>query len=276
MFSLLRARPQSTRLTQKKSSRDYEVFLFRELTVQIYRRPYRRSIGVTLQVSGRVRVSAPKTASLQQIAAFLESHVDWIHKNLKRYESLRSAHPPKQFREGEKLIFMGQELTLLYRERVDNKSGVKIIKDGEFLICEIPPLHFCGIDIGQPHPELAPAFVEFYRRAGRSVLEARVALFARKMNLYPSSLSFRSQKTRWGSCSSRGRVSLNWRLIIAPLEVIDYVIVHELSHLKFYSHSQEFWDLVATQVPNYLELRDWLRANQYKADFLAKKSELHG
>jgi predicted metal-dependent hydrolase len=122
---------------------------------------------------------------------------------------------------------------------------------------------------------MADVVSRFYSQQGKKLLAARVDHFSARMGLVPVSVSFRSQKTRWGSCSSRGQISLNWRLVFAPLEVIDYVVVHELAHLKHYDHSKSFWNLVGVHIPDYLRLRQWLRDHQYEADFLAKQSELH-
>lgn len=147
--------------------------------------------------------------------------------------------------------------------------------DGDELLIAIPRSMWSGFDPQAPHEELASVVRSYYADAGKEFLSARLRHYSERMGLVPSSTCFRSQKTRWGSCSSSGRISLNWRLIVAPPDVIDYVIVHELSHLVHYNHSKAFWALVATQIPDYEAKRDWLRENQYEADFLATRSELH-
>jgi predicted metal-dependent hydrolase len=90
----------------------------------------------------------------------------------------------------------------------------------------------------------------------------QVQLRAKEMGVQPSSLSIRSQRTRWGSCSTRGTLSFNWRLIMAPPEVLDYVVVHELAHMKQRNHSKAFWAVVARYCPDYLKHRNWLKQNQ--------------
>ena len=106
-------------------------------------------------------------------------------------------------------------------------------------------------------------------------MSARLIHWAQQMKLAPNKISFRSQKTRWGSCSSRGVITLNWRLIGAPDSVSDYVIIHELAHLKYQDHSKRFWNLVEEFCPDFKADKKWLRENQYSFDFLAKKSELY-
>jgi predicted metal-dependent hydrolase len=94
--------------------------------------------------------------------------------------------------------------------------------------------------------------------------------------LAPKKLGFRSQKTRWGSCSHQGSVTLNWKLVCAEPGVIDYVIVHELCHLKHLDHSKNFWRLVETYCPDWKEKKKWLQKRTFEFDFLNESSELHG
>jgi predicted metal-dependent hydrolase len=265
MFSLFRRR------RAKPSSA--ETLLFNSREIQIRRQPYKRSIGLTLQVNGNIRVSAPKTTPLSTIESFLAAHTHWIETHLLKYERLRSHYPPRHYVEGEAFPFVGRELALRYRFNDIAKPRLSII--GEEIVCELPRSRETSFAPTHSHPELQPLIANLYAREARRILTERLNLYAERMGLKPTSLSFRSQKTRWGSCSARGKITLNWRLAVAPLEVIDYVVVHELSHLAHYDHSKEFWALVASQIPDHATRRRWLRDHQYDGDFLAKRSELH-
>jgi predicted metal-dependent hydrolase len=94
------------------------------------------------------------------------------------------------------------------------------------------------------------------------VIHQQVQTRGQQMGVCPASISIRSQRTRWGSCSTRGTLSFNWRLIMAPPEVLDYVVVHELAHMKQKNHSKAFWAVVAQYCPQYLKYRLWLKQNQ--------------
>ena len=94
------------------------------------------------------------------------------------------------------------------------------------------------------------------------------------MGVSVSHVSYRCQKTRWGSCNSRGRISLNWRLVVAPLSVMNYVVIHELSHLRYLDHSKRFWNFIGQYCPTYKKDRKWLSDHQYEMDFLSTPSEL--
>lgn len=98
-----------------------------------------------------------------------------------------------------------------------------------------------------------------YRNAARQQFESRVAYFHRITGGNYTSITVRDQKTRWGSCSSRGTLSFNYRLIFAPPVILDYVVVHELCHLTHMNHSKSFWNMVASVMPEYKECRKWLR-----------------
>lgn len=265
MFRFSRPRAQESRIT-------YEDLTVGGRTVEITRRPYKRSLGLTLKMNGRICVSAPKGLSSSKIRDFVLSQEDWIKTNLSKYESVRQAYPKKQMREGEEFLFVGQRFPLTF-EPCSGKPCFKI-RDGK-LVCGVRREVWHCFDPHKPHPELLSALAQFYKKKAREILIKSVQEYAGRMNLHPSGLSFRAQRTRWGSCSSKGRISLNWKMIIAPLEVIDYVVIHELSHLKYYNHSAAFWSLVETQSPNYRVNRDWLRNHQFEADFLANESELH-
>lgn len=98
-----------------------------------------------------------------------------------------------------------------------------------------------------------------YRSAARAQLEARVAFYHPRTGGHYTSITVRDQKTRWGSCSSRGTLSFNYRLVFAPPAVLDYVVVHELCHLTHMNHSKDFWNLVAAVMPDYAVHKKWLR-----------------
>ena len=148
-------------------------------------------------------------------------------------------------------------------------------KDVRFTFTKDELLGECPSGKKRTQVECQKALIKCYENAGRKWLMCRVELWQNEMRLFAKKISVRSQKTRWGSCSSEGCISLNWRLLAAPLPVMDYVVIHELAHLKFHDHSQQFWNLVAQYDSQYKYHRKWLREHQWAFDFLALKSELH-
>ena len=240
---------------KREAQASIEALQFKDITVQLKRMPYRRTLGLTLQLNGQIHVTAPKQTSLENITSFLDSHTDWIDSRLAKFRELREANPEKQFVDGEEFPLFGRNVVLRLRD----------VKRAELE----------GDELIVPLAAASEAVSDFYKEQGCRILRERLAVFSKRMGLVPSSVRLASQKTRWGSCSHQGRVSLNWRLAFAPLEVIDYVVAHELAHLTHFDHSPAFWELVESFVPGSQSLRKWLCSHQYAADFLGKHSELH-
>ncbi len=268
MFNLFKS-PLAKTISRNKKE---DVLFFDESLVQIERESFRRRISLGVALNDVIRIRVAKSTSTAEILNFLNLQKDWISARLDKNSKLRSRFPKKSYSHNESFLFFGSTFFLAYEE-AKRLMGQIYLRENT-LVIEVPKLQLRGFRPDSPHPDMAKPIRDFYRHQGRSFIEAQTAIFAKKMQLFPKDLSFRSQKTRWGSCSASGHLSFNWRLIVAPKDVIEYVIVHELAHLKHHNHSANFWLLVASQIPNYRNLRKWLRDNQYEADFLAKKSEL--
>ena len=117
-------------------------------------------------------------------------------------------------------------------------------------------------DLRNSSPKIEnPALINKHKKYARKIFESKVAYYHQFTGGNYTSITIRDQKTRWGSCSERGTLSFNWRLILAPPEILDYVVVHELCHLTHMNHSKEFWSMVSNTIPDYKEKRKWLKEN---------------
>lgn len=241
--------------------------------VEVLRRPYQRNIGVSVRPNGLIRVTASRSASERAIRRFLCDCEPWLKKVLSEYEILRKQYPQKRFLQGEGFLFLGQMRFLNYIPTTLKRWQFKI--DEQHLHCFVPKESWRDSYHMLPQPHVKDHLLKFYELQGRELLGSRLQVFAERMGLHPTGVTFRSQKTRWGSCSSQGKISLNWRLVAAPIEALDYVVIHELSHLRYQNHSSRFWQLVSLYSPCYQQHRQWLRDHQYEFDFLARESELH-
>lgn len=207
-------------------------------------RSKRKTVAIIVQRDGKVIVRAPLKASERQIRQFVESKIGWIREK----KAQAQEQPPqtaRQFTAGERFPYLGQEYAL---------SVVPGARAG---------LHFeAGFSLNQnSQAEAALLFEKWYKTAARKVLTERVRFYAQKFGLKYQKIRISSARTRWGSCSSRGTLSFTWRLVMAPLEVVDYVVVHELAHLRQPNHSAAFWAEVAQMMPDYKIRRDWLKKN---------------
>lgn len=242
---------------------------FADLKLEIHRKAFRRGMSLKVLPSGVVQVNAAKMTSQRAIDQFVSQHKKWIQKQVLRYKDFQKEYPQKKFLESEYFLFLGKWYALKFKTHL--KRRLFVCLEDEFIviyICDSKRVSFSPKDTQK---ELH----NFYKNYAKIILNHRVNLFSKKMNLYPKRVSFMRAQTRWGSCSSQGNLSLNWKLIAAPIDVLEYVIIHELAHLKHQNHSSDFWDLVKSFCPNYQDLKKWLDNNAYEFDFLAKNSELH-
>jgi predicted metal-dependent hydrolase len=255
-----------------------------EHQIVVQRKAYRRSMKLTLRIDGTVCVVAPLGMPVARIEAFVLEQNAWIRSGASNYRQLRQKHPAKRYQEGETFDFLGRAYGLRFAESRSDGRGRTCFAlstsnsyEGQVseLVCEIPQNAWNAFDRQADHPELAEPLREYYALLGRKFIGERVQKYSREIGLYPSGVSFRSQKTRWGSCSAKGKISLNWRLMVAPLNVVDYVVIHELAHLQHLNHSASFWRLVNRHCQQSQSARVWLKENQFASDFLASRSELH-
>ncbi len=225
----------------------------------VFGRRRREGLRLTVKPDGSLKVTAPLRAPMKLVEEFVLANVDWIETQREKARTQLQKNPPKQFVAGEKFKFFGVEKTLVIEDGVTSRPRVEAVD--EFLVVAMPN--------GDRDPlRIQHALAKFYDAQARLHLPERVEHFSKEMGVAPSGLSFRRQKTRWGSCSSLGHISFNWKLVFAPEEVIDYLVVHELAHLVHADHSNRFWDLVKKHDPECRAHRRWLRDHQSESDFL--------
>ena len=165
---------------------------------------------------------------------------------------------------GDTYHFLGQPKILRPSVTLLNNAFVSIYEDQLLFHCP----HSWSKNQMHNYPELQKQILHFYQREAKSFISKKLNSFSQLTHLYPNDISFRNQRSRWGSCSSTGRLSLNWRMIVFPESVIDYILVHELCHLEFMDHSDHFWKLVQHILPDFQESEKFLKNHSTMADFL--------
>lgn len=224
--------------------------------VEIRRRRYQRTLSLRVPSPGRLRISCSQRLSLQEIFSFIQEKSEFIESCEKELKKVYDRSLIKSFSPGEKCLFLGVERELVPQLTL-GREGVEL--EGNRLLLRAKSLDSQSIQ---------RILLKFYQKTGRNYLSHLVKIQSEKMGLFPTALSFRNQRTRWGSCSSEGKVSLNWRLVAAPSEVAEYVVIHELAHLRHQNHSSQFWDLVKSYCPEYKAHKKWLRDHQIQFEFL--------
>jgi predicted metal-dependent hydrolase len=226
-----------------------------------------RTIPYRIIVSGRARrlrlvirqetgleVIVPHGVALTAHEPFLREKEAWILATLDRLQAQAAAAAPQPLISGRALSFAGRTLTL------DVRSGApagrfRVVLSGDALILTLPTC-----DDATAHRALAL----WYRKQAPAIFAERLALSNVRYGYRYGRVAIKEQKSRWGSCSRLGNLNFNWRLLLAPLPVLDYVVVHELCHLKEMNHSTHFWQLVARACPDYAAQRRWLRQHGHE------------
>jgi len=224
----------------------------------IFRRS-RRAIRMRLQIDreGKVTLVAPWFSREGEIQSFVARHQSWVQKHIGKIESQRQLRPAPRYRTGDTFYYFGEPLVLEIFPSPLKRPTIKIQKDHMRIT-----LHR---DIGKNEGVVAAkkTVEQFYRKKAEEVIRDRLEHFNVHYGFRFHRVAFRDQKSRWGSCSRAGNLNFNWRLIMAPIEVIDFVVVHELCHLKEMNHSHRFWALVEETVLRYRESRKWLKENHW-------------
>lgn len=209
-------------------------------------RSRRKTLSLIVMPDGQLVVRAPLRTPDHLITAVITQKMGWIQKKQQSFLERNAQRPSHQFTEGEEFLYLGRSYPLHW---VDRSSPRLALEEECFSLSRTAGA------------TAADVFVDWYRTHAREVFAERISLYTKMTGLNPKTLRISSARTRWGSCSSRGTLSLTWRLVLAPLPIIDYVVVHELAHLREANHSRRFWQIVKGILPDYGERLTWLKAN---------------
>ncbi|MBN1528005.1 MAG: M48 family metallopeptidase [Thermoleophilaceae bacterium] len=193
---------------------------------------------------GGVEVVVPRGFALRKVEPFLEEKRPWIERTLRRLRESDAELPPARIEDGGEVPYLGERLALRLRDgrsRVTRRGGV---------------LHVCA-----PPGAARDVLESWYRRRARDEVARRLDAAVARAGTRYGSLQIRGQRTRWASCSSSGAMSFNWRLLLAPEAILEYVVEHEVAHLEIQDHSERFWRLVEERCPDWREHERWLRAH---------------
>ena len=213
-------------------------------------RSRRSTADIIIERDGSVLVRAPEWADDEQVASIVESKHYWIYQGLAEWRDLNATRVLREYKNGEGFLYLGRAYRL---SLVSDQDESLQLKNGRFTLRR--DLVESGEIQGAKY-----AFREFFIAKGLERLSARVRYFSPKVGVNPSNVDVRELGNRWASCSSSGRLSFHWRCMMAPLTVIDYIVVHELCHLHQREHSEAFWNEVDKVLPDYLQRKNWLRS----------------
>ncbi|MBX7141820.1 MAG: M48 family metallopeptidase [Chitinophagales bacterium] len=205
----------------------------------------RKTLDISVQRDRSIVVRAPLGADESKIHAAIEKKRMWLFEKTHHPQKYKVGIYPKEFVSGESIMFLGK-LYKLSVEKTDFK-GVKF--DNRFEISK------------SSQPNASAIFKEWYKQQAEEKIIPKVEYFATHLGVRFKNIKVLDLKYRWGSCTPKDNLNFNWRLVKAPMYVIDYIIVHELVHLLEVGHTDRFWNIVKTQVPKFNKAKEWLKEN---------------
>jgi predicted metal-dependent hydrolase len=211
----------------------------RSVAVHLVRHPRARRYLLRLRADGTARVTIPRRGTATEARRFVERNRAWLEEQFQRLQVQPGR--PTSWAAGSEFLFRGEPVRIETGENGEIRFGSETVQ---------------GIGSAD---DLRPAIEKYLRGLASRELPVRVMEYATQHELPVKRVTVRNQRSRWGSCSRRGTISLNWRLIQAPGFVRDYIILHELAHLRHMNHSRRYWAEVERLCPGYLEAERWLK-----------------
>lgn len=219
------------------------------IEIEVLRSQRRKTLSLEVR-HGQVRVRLPAKLPLHHAEHFVHQKSHWIQQKL-------ADQPPvvkRQFRDGETFLYLGKAYRLnLYPNHYRRQI---VLSDND--------LHLAHRGAVVSQTALKKQITDWYRQQATAWLTERCQLQAHKTRLEPREIEVKTYRARWGSCTLSGKIQLNWKLIMAPENIIDYVIIHELCHLQEHNHSPAFWQLVQHFDPHFRQHRAWLKKHGYQ------------
>lgn len=217
----------------------------------------RRTLTITVGEDARASVAAPFTMADQEIANFLIEKADWIYGKVQEVRKCRETLARRDFNDGHDFLFLGEKYKVHVAEQDIKRSRVSF-DPGQGWSISVPM--GCTPEARRAH--VKEKMLHWYRAQAQEILGGRVFHYARLIGVEPKRIAVRTQKRLWGCCDFRKQtVNLNWQIVLSPLRVVDYVVVHELCHLTVPNHSKRFWKKVEKVMPDFRQRRQWLKAN---------------
>lgn len=221
-------------------------------------RSKRKTIGIIVNADQELIVRSPNRTSIRKIKFLLTKKEDWILEKLAKMAEIKAPPAAKEFISGETFLYLGQKYSLKLIAEADIKQ-IKIELDQDKLIIKYP----AELQNKQEKRKdtVREQLVSWYRSRAKMKINELINIHKKHLDVEPNNIVIKKQKKRWGSCSGKKNLNFNWKIIMAPQKVIEYLVVHELVHLIHPNHSKDFWQTVAEYIPDYEEKKEWLRIN---------------
>ncbi|MCX8094737.1 MAG: M48 family metallopeptidase [Caldisericia bacterium] len=208
----------------------------------------RKSFCIEILDTKEIVLRVPLKTKGEEIINFLFKHKNWIERKLKIIKEREDNYKEKKFIDKEKFLFLGN----FYELKLVEKQRSSLLFDNGF---------YLKISKKLKAKEL---FMKFYKQRAKEIIYERVKFYADKYGFKYNKIKITSANKRWGSCGAKGNLNFSYRIIMAPLEIVDYIVVHELVHTKYRNHKKIFYEEVSKILPDYKNMENWLKENGYR------------
>jgi predicted metal-dependent hydrolase len=211
-------------------------------------------MGIYIDIYGNVEVQAPKGTPVECVLPLLEEKWDWIQQNSKEMKDRMLGPKEKVYDHGESFLYLGNVYPIQISQDINIKQD-HVVFEGDKLHIYVKQLE---------DEKIKQALKRFYYRQCKALVERSIQSYQSNFKTKPRSIRISDSNRTWGTCDSNLQLTFNWKLAMAPLKVIDYVVVHEMCHMVHLNHDRSFWRLVGKITPDYKELENWLALSSWK------------
>jgi predicted metal-dependent hydrolase len=208
----------------------------------------RKTASIYIERDGSISVLVPENLTDRQVEDLLEGKRKWIYSGIAEWQDLNAQKVHRDYVNGEGYLYLGRSYRL---KLVADLGEPLMLRDG----------YFCLRAKDGSVAEADAAFKAFYKEKGAIRIPPRVDYFKEKLGVEPKAIKVIDLKHRWASCTPSGNLNFHWKCMMAPLTIIDYIVVHELAHLIHPNHTQGFWNEVDKVMPDFQDRKEWLRMN---------------
>jgi len=228
-----------------------EVLQIDDLQVEVRRSPRRRTVDLIVDRLGEVVINIPESLPLQELESIVRRKQEWIYTKLGQKEIVLRSGGGKEYVTGEGFHYLGKK----YRLRLLDSGDVA---------ANIPPLRLLNGRFLMPRSVVSDGrnhFIKWYMRQGQAWISDAIETLKERVLAEPRTITVRDLQFRWGSCNAAGDLYFHWRVILLPANIVRYLVLHELVHLREHNHSPAFYEHLRRAAPEYREIEDWLEAN---------------
>lgn len=213
----------------------------------------KKTISLQVKANGTAIIYAPDRTPLPEIEKFVREKKGWLWRKITEHGERQKEIKTKKYATGETFLFLSESYPLKIEDVAEGCDKMALLY-GEFVLAS---------DKVSQGREL---FIDWYRKEAERYIGERVSHFSQALKLIPGRVKISNARCRWGSCSQKNHLHFSWRLVMATSSVIDYVVVHELAHMREKNHSVRFWNLVGNFITDYKKQRSWLKDNGHTLD----------